>query len=167
MNKHQQEGVGLMEILVALLILAIGVLGFVALQYRAIEASTEGEARIQAMNIARDAAEKIRVNRTTIAAFQTAITSRTTTLPTPNCYSAQCNATQKARFDAIVANRNAQNAGMTLNMLACPGVSNSRRCIIVAWGDTAAVSSADDPNDCTNAQGVYNGTSTCVIMEAY
>lgn len=36
-----QKGVGLIEILVALLVLAIGVLGFVALQYRAVEATSE------------------------------------------------------------------------------------------------------------------------------
>ncbi len=71
MNKIQQTGVGLIEILVALLILAIGVLGFVALQYRAIEASSEGENRIQAINIARDVAEKIRVNRTALATYST------------------------------------------------------------------------------------------------
>ena len=54
----KQLGVGLTEILVALLILAISVLGFIALQYRAIEAMTEGENRIQAINIARDLAKK-------------------------------------------------------------------------------------------------------------
>ncbi|MEG1640035.1 MAG: hypothetical protein RR284_03815, partial [Ruthenibacterium sp.] len=49
----------LFEALVALLILAVGVLGFVALQYRAIEASSEGANRVQAINLARDLAEKI------------------------------------------------------------------------------------------------------------
>jgi len=39
-NKYQ-AGVGLMEVLVALLLLAIGVLGYVALQLRAIDASSE------------------------------------------------------------------------------------------------------------------------------
>lgn len=37
-----QVGVGLMEILVALLVLALGILGFIALQYRAVEATAEG-----------------------------------------------------------------------------------------------------------------------------
>ena len=48
----KQAGVGLIEVLVALLILAVGVLGFVALQYRAIEASSEGANRVQAINLA-------------------------------------------------------------------------------------------------------------------
>ena len=61
-TKHQ-FGVGLMEILVALLILALGVLGFIALQYRAVEATSEGSYRVQAINLSRDFAERIRVNR--------------------------------------------------------------------------------------------------------
>lgn len=39
--KRNQKGVGLIEIIVALLILSIGILGFIALQYRAVEATSE------------------------------------------------------------------------------------------------------------------------------
>jgi hypothetical protein len=49
--------------LVALVVLAVGVLGYVMLQVRAIEATIEGTQRIQAINIARDLAERVRVNR--------------------------------------------------------------------------------------------------------
>lgn len=69
MRTHQR-GVGLMEILVALLVLAIGVLGFIALQYRAVEATSESGYRVQAINLARDMAERIRVNRGAIAAYE-------------------------------------------------------------------------------------------------
>ena len=41
--RNIQAGVGLMEVLVALLLLAIGVLGYVALQLRAFDASAEGD----------------------------------------------------------------------------------------------------------------------------
>ena len=43
-TQHRQLGVGLMEVLVALLILSIGVMGFIALQYRAVEATAESSA---------------------------------------------------------------------------------------------------------------------------
>ena len=62
-KNNKQQGVGLIEVLVALLILAIGVMGFIALQYRAIEATAESGSRIQAINLARDLAERMRVNR--------------------------------------------------------------------------------------------------------
>lgn len=65
-----QRGVGMMEILVALLILVIGVLGFVALQYRVLEASSESTYRVQAITIARDLAERIRVNKNAYSVYQ-------------------------------------------------------------------------------------------------
>lgn len=168
--RHNQKGVGLMEVLVALLVLAIGVLGFVALQYRAVEASSEGENRIQAINLARDLAEKIRVNREAIGTYQT-VTARTdiTALPTPNCFTANCSATEKAAFDASLVKLSAQNMGMTMNMLNCPGVANGRRCIYVAWGDTSATAAAGATADvdCTTSTGTYSPTSTCVVMEMY
>ena len=60
-RKHQQ-GVGLMEVLVALLLLAIGVLGYTALQLRAVDASAEAMSRSQGMLILRGLAENIRAN---------------------------------------------------------------------------------------------------------
>ena len=62
-----QRGVGLMEVLVSLVILAIAVLGFAALQFRALDAVQEANDRTTAMTLARDLAEKIRVNRTQLS----------------------------------------------------------------------------------------------------
>ena len=55
---------------------------------------------------------------------------------------------------------------MTVNMFTCPGIGNSRRCIYVAWGDTAATADGDDV-DCTTNAGTYTPNSTCVVMEVY
>ncbi len=162
--KRKQAGVGLMEVLVALLLLAIGVLGFVALQYRAIEASSEGENRVHAINLARDVAEKIRTNRDGLNTYGATIADRTTAIET-NCFTNGCTVVQKATFDAIQTNLAAQRMGMTINMFACPGAINGRQCIYVAWGDTAATN-ADGLNNCTTA-GLYRAESTCVVMEAY
>ena len=48
-NTH--KGAGLMEVLVALVLLSIAVLGFVALQIRAIAASNEASMNVQATNM--------------------------------------------------------------------------------------------------------------------
>lgn len=158
-----QKGVGLMEVLVALLVLAVGVLGFVALQYRAIEASSEGEYRIQAINVARDLAEKIRINPEGLTTYASAISSQADA--TQDCYTSLCTTNQKATFDAAQTTALAQRNGMTINMFECPGVANKRQCIYVSWGDTAAVN-ADGLDNCTT-DGVYRPESTCVVMEAY
>ena len=50
MKIHQyQKGVGLVEVLVALLLLAVGVLGYSILQIRAVDASSEALSRSQGM----------------------------------------------------------------------------------------------------------------------
>lgn len=165
-NYKSQLGVGLMEILVALLIFAISVLGFIALQYRAIDAMAEGENRIQAINIARDLAEKMRMNRSVLSVYTQTLANNITSLPTPNCFQALCTPTQKASFDASLTKLSAQRVGMTVNMFDCPKVSNHRQCVYIAWNDTAATM-GDGTGDCTNANGAYNPVSTCVVMEVY
>lgn len=164
---QQQKGIGLIEVLVSLLILAIGVLGFMILQYRAIEATSEGGNRIQAIGLARDLAEKIRVNREAYTQYvETASRSNISELPKPNCFNTWCNANQKAVFDSSFIKLQAQRQGMTLNMFTCPNILNQRQCIYVAWGETAATV-GDNFDDCTSSQGNYNKTSTCIVMEVY
>ena len=58
----KQQGVGLVEVLVALVLLAISVLGFAALQLRAVDSSLEANKQVIALTIARDLAEKMRAN---------------------------------------------------------------------------------------------------------
>ncbi len=86
-------------------------------------------------------------------------------LTTPSCFSTYCSPTQKAEFDSSFVKLSTQRMGMTINMMTCPGIQNGRRCIYVAWGDTAATN-ADGLNNCTTS-GLYRADSTCVVMEAY
>ena len=102
---QSQRGVGLMEVLIAILILAIGVLGYSALQIRAVEATTEALNRSQAMLVLRGLAENVRANAglvdptnsvTAQSYYQAAIKANNTstaaaalTLPfSPNCLKA-------------------------------------------------------------------------------
>lgn len=169
MNKmSSQKGVGLVEVLVALLILAVGILGFVALQYRAVEATSEAINRVQAMNVARDMAERIRANRDGLANYKTQIhadNGANQTNFTTDCIASACNATAMADFDVSQVVTKASSLGMTMNMLPCAGNNNERQCLYVAWGDTSATDGTGS-GDCTNGTS-YNPSSTCVIMETY
>lgn len=164
MFRKNQQGIGLIEVLVSLVILSIALLGYVALQYRAIEATTEGTNRIQAINLARDLSEKIRVNREALATYKTEINKKTTTFST-NCFTTMCTANQKALFDAAQTSLAARRVGMQMNMITCPQVANNRNCIYVSWAETAPTE-ADGEADCTT-NGVYRSNSTCIILEAY
>lgn len=163
---NRQRGVGMMEILVALLILAIGVLGFVALQYRALEASAESTNRIQAITIARDLAERMRVNRNAFSVYQTELgTAKNQKEFKTDCLTENCSNTNLADFDVSQVVNRAATFGMTMNIMNCQDTLNNRQCIYVAWGDSSATDGTGT-GDCTNGNA-YNQTSTCIIMETY
>lgn len=156
-----QKGVGLMEVLVALLLLSIAVLGFVALQIRAVAASTEAGQNIQATNIARDLAERIRVNRGGLSEY--AEIGASDVLPT--CSTDECNAAQMAKYDYAQVKQRATDLGMSLAVLNCQGSTLTRQCIYVAWGGTTATDGNGSPN-CTNGTA-YVPDAKCIIMEVY
>lgn len=176
MNSHKQKGVGLIEVLVALLLLSIAILGFSALQLRAVEATLEGANRIQAMNIARDLAEKIRMNNSSAAltAYTSNMSSQTKQQATgTNCYTSSCSPAVKAAFDVHEAYVQANDLGMIMNMIACPGTASGRSCIYVAWNKTDATDNSTSKTGqiaCTVSQKSsfsYQDNSTCVVMEAF
>ena len=163
-----QAGVGMVEVLVALLILAIGVLGFVALQYRAVEATAESANRVQAINFARDLAERIRVNRYAYPTYRTQISTAANQADSAqNCATRFCTTAQFADYDVAQMRAKISDAGMTFNLLPCQGNNNGRQCVYIAWGDTAALNgTVDGEGNCTTATA-YDPASTCVIMEVY
>lgn len=68
-SMKSNAGFGLIEILVALLVLAIGLLGLASLQTTALTQSSETRSRSQAILLADDMIERIRSNRDAIAAY--------------------------------------------------------------------------------------------------
>ena len=67
-----QQGVSLVEVLVAMVLLGVAVIGFVALQVRAVTATSESFNRSQAVSIAQDMSERMRANYGQIAAYSVA-----------------------------------------------------------------------------------------------
>lgn len=154
---QSQKGVGLMEVLVALVLLGVAVLGFVGLQIRAIATSNEAGMNIQATNIARDVAERMRVNREGIASIKT--------VSTVECDSTACTPAQMANYDYHQVTAHATDLGMVLDVLNCQGFSRPRQCIYVAWEGTTATNGTAK-TDCTNGTA-YVSNAKCIIMEVY
>lgn len=177
MKRSNQQGVGLIEVLVALLVLAIGVLGFVILQVRAVEATGESTQRIQAINIARDLAERVRSNRSAWSSYKTefATTAKQKDGSRVCTNATNCTDAELADYDARDMEAYASSLGMSLALLECPksgATGNGRQCIYVAWNDTDATTlpAASEPDDnstaCTHG-AAYRRNSTCLIMEIY
>jgi len=158
MVRMTQKGVGLVEVLVALVLLSVAVLGFVALQLRAVEASVEAGMNLQASNIAMDLAERMRVNREGLSGYIKNTSN-------DNCEANFCGPTEMAKYDFRQVESQASNLGMSINVLNCQGATLVRKCIYVAWGGTNATNGAGS-SDCTNGSA-YVPNSKCIIMEVY
>lgn len=164
-SRNVQKGVGLTEVMVALLLLSVAVLGFIGLQVRASGAGNEAFARTQAMAIAQDLAERVRLNIDQIAAYTTAANWASASNKTA-CETATCDAVALAQYDMA----NVKNSAATLlpagqiSMELCPG--SQLNCIFVSWDDTTPTVGPAD-TDCVTSVGRYRNGATCVMMEAY
>ena len=186
-NIKKHKGVGMIEVLVALTVLAIGVLGFTALQLRAVDATAEANNRIQAMNLARDLAERIRANQIglskaivvkdadgnntdkKISAYMSAFASKNSldSYSWSSCYqSSKCTSTNLAVQDANQILYRAGKMGMKVGLSECAGsLQRERNCIYVAWGTTEPAN-GNGSNSCTT-DGSYKSNSQCIVLEAY
>lgn len=176
-NIRRQKGVGLMEVLIALLLLAIGILGFVGLQLRAMDAANEATDRTIAINIARDLAERMRVNKLALPEYKEAINAKRTLeedededededeecLGSGEDYLPNCSSQVMAQFDASQITQKATDLGHVVKINNCVG--SSLNCIYVAWGDTNIDSNLDACIDAST--GAYVANSKCLVMEAF
>lgn len=160
--KKNQTGVGLVEVLVSLVLLAIAVLGFTAMQLRAVTASIEASNNVQATTLARDLGERMRANRDGVASYN-GTPSATVAM---NCNTTFCTSAQLAAFDFAQVGRKATDGGMTIAVHDCPNTTLGRKCIFVAWDETTPTIGGGD-NDCVNNKAVYNSGARCVMVEAY
>lgn len=168
--RRDQQGVGMVEVLVALLLLAIAVMGFIALQVRAASAGGEAFEKTQAMAIAQDLGERVRLNPTEITFYATAANWKTG-LTLDGCETGDCTSLQTlAQYDIAQV----MNSAATLlpngqaRMAQCQGsvAGNVFHCIYVSWNDTTPTA-GEGAADCVTTAGTYRTDATCVMMEAY
>lgn len=167
MKRRFQNGVGLIEVLVALVILAIAVLGFVVLQIRGVTASQEAGKNVQAINLARDLSERIRMNREGLGFYQKNTATNT-------CDTTFCTPEQMAKYDFRGIVTRAENMGMNVDIIDCQGMNTSfkRKCIYVAWDETLPTDVSLLPDNTSSDRACTNGASyvsgaKCVIVEVY
>jgi type IV pilus assembly protein PilV len=184
MNSSYQKGVGLVEVIIALLLLSIGVLGFAMLQMRAMDASMDASKRIQAMNLARDLSERMRANKLgllkniaveddetekLVDAYSNALEGQySSSSYEATCSKNDCSSIEFAQEDANQVLYKAYKAGMKIALNNCPGVEmeSPRYCVYVAWKETLPVDGGNLDTSCTN-NGSFNNKSNCIVLETY
>ena len=183
---YRQEGVGLVEVLVAVLLLAVAVLGFSALQINAIKATDESLIRSRAMSISKQISENMRLNSSDTAAFATEfkklnegvsnitqycnkVVEKKKTLAGDRCKKDSCTVSEVAELNTIKAASLGCEKDIMMNMVSCPEMNdiNARQCIITSWGSTLPILSEDNQKACGDEDGTYKRGSGCLIMEAY
>lgn len=166
LEKSRQRGVGMIEVLVALLVLAIGVLGYAGMQLSALRGAELANNRAQAVLIAQDALERLQANPN-LAAYIAAAwpTTPAAVGSAPSGYGdctgvgADCSEAQMVAWDVnqlswmagnllpegLIAVRNCQAGGLT--------------CVVVSWDGM-------EPSECLTSGGVNTGTdSFCAVLE--
>jgi type IV pilus assembly protein PilV len=98
------QGVGMVEVLVALVVLSIGMLGTASLYVAALQAKTTALSRMQAVNLASDLADRIRANRKAGNGYALTTAQTWSSAPAPNCVegaaaAVACTAAQMANMD--------------------------------------------------------------------
>ena len=188
-----QRGVGLIEVMVALLLLSVAVLGYSALQGQAIKVTNESLERSQSLVMMRTIAEKIRANPSAIVTYETTLNSSTPpTAPANLCgldggaITDLCQPAELAVAESFKIKSELQNYDFQIQMHPCPNTGGTGTnaaanimysyCLISAWGDTTPTIGTDNNEDCLTervvvdeevqqAGGSYHPKATCMMME--
>jgi len=183
-----QDGIGLVEVVVALLLLAVAVLGFSALNMVSVKATDDSVLIANANTVMRGLSEDLRLNPNSVLEYQKniqdvlshvsdsksyckAVEAYKSSSVEENCDSESCNEEELSKYSSWNAMKQACDNGVLLNMVTCPDTSNKqlRQCIIASWNGTDPVfgTSSDSSKACANASGIYHAGSDCLIMESY
>ncbi|MFN3712598.1 MAG: type IV pilus modification protein PilV [Alcanivoracaceae bacterium] len=162
---REQRGVGMVEVLVALLVIAVGVLGYAGMQLFALRGAEDAGSRTHATLIARDALERLLINPagggTYFGADSWPAAPVAPGAAYPSlCGSADCAPAGLASADIEQLSWMAANTlplGMIMARDDCSGVP-SASCVVVSWQGVT-------PADCI-AGGQIPARDSCVVLEA-
>lgn len=111
MGSKMQEGSSLVEVMVALFVLAIGLLGVLAMQSKSMQYNQSASIYSQAVYFANDVAERIRSNPEAIDLYQSLDVTEAPDGNMPDCsVDTGCNASQLFNRDAFILAQNVTNA---------------------------------------------------------
>lgn len=164
-------GFSIIEVLVALLVLGIGIMGYAALQLKSVSLTEETYSRSQAMSIAQDLIERARVNFSDAAKARYLAADnwagdipeaapvscvQTQSLPSSEHF---CSTAEMADQDIVDTRKQAAQVLSDGKVLfdQCESIY----CVTVAWGDTSVA----DCDQTDFADGVRTANAHCVIVE--
>ena len=182
---HRQQGVTLVEILITLVILAIGLLGVAGLQLMSKRSNFEADQRTTASMVAQNLVERMRANKNGLATYIATGAELTGAMSTPTCaagtvctcaYVTCTDPTDITEIAGHVAERDlweferlltgvSIKAGTTntaglVQPTACvtgpAGGVSGRYVVTIAWRGQTKLSDPDDSNACGRSSAKYD-----------
>lgn len=138
-----QDGFTMVETLVALVVLAIGMLGIAALYLNSLQAGRSAIYRTEAVNLAADLADRIRANRTAVAGYGNvyadAFVAVAACATTAGCTAAQLATTDLSGWKADIAQLLPGGAGQVVVALPVAAGEPANYVITVRWAEVGEV----------------------------
>lgn len=176
-HSRQSRGASLIEVLVAMVILSVGLLGAAGLQATAAKYKINTWARGAISSLYSDLTDRVRMNSDVAGSnFVTGVTdtsqylfsstwssqqSAALTTPTPNCETSTCTPTERATYD-MMAWRQLVRAKLPQGSVLVSGDRRDSIQVTLMWLDKGYTDSEKGTNDGTSATAVSLNTSeTC------
>lgn len=142
-SRRAQSGFTMVEVLVALVVLTIGLLGIAALYLNSLQAGRTAIYRTQAVNLAADLADRIRMNRTARAAYGTLFADSealvATCDTTGGCSDADLASTDLFRWKATTAQLLPGGQGQVVVTLPVAAGEPTNYVVTVRWVEVGEV----------------------------
>lgn len=154
-RKHSTRGFSLIEVLIALFVLAIGLLGMATLMMASMQSSQGASQRSAATVAAYDLAERMRINSEQAAVAVSPYAGNPATAVLPDCFTNQTNTSGCSSADNVALDR-AQWAANLQNSIpdataTIQQVNNTTFCVVIFWREPGVTETADifidDPCD--------------------
>jgi len=161
--KTAQLGVGLSEIMVAMLLLGVAVIGFAGLQVRALSTTNSAMYRTQAASIAQEFGERMRMNPAGRAAYVdvwnlTAVTAN-------QCVVGTCTPVQMAQYDIRTMSALVQATLPNGQVSVRQCINRTNLCVFVSWNQTTPTVGTSAPH-CALDSDAYVPNADCIKLGA-
>ena len=161
-----QRGITLIESLVALVILALGILGLIGFQLQTLRDTKDSVGRARAIVSIQDIGERMRINPNATSANYTS-NFGAVAMPNPNCTAAPCTVTQLAAFDIWRWKTNVAAALPGGQAAITPSATDARQfAVMVGWLENRADATATDAVARTVTKSTVVGGTTALACPA-
>lgn len=162
----RQQGVSLLESLVAILVMALGVLGILGIQMRTLTDTQTGVRRAQAIKLIEDLSERIRTNPDGLGNLGAYTSGWATNPAVATCGGSGCDPAQLAARDLYVWKANVQNtlplgdAAIFLSSAETTAGDRRQLGVMIGWRENERVRENDTTADTSAFKAIFAPAST-------